>query len=101
SLGYNIEYDNLTVVPDETKAELDGFRARGLLSSVTATFERNTVGDLLDPHDGSVLTLALEGAGGPLQGNFSFYRGVFEAKKYIPVFVTRVFAARFRIGVAD
>lgn len=101
ALGYNIEYDDTSNVPDETKATLEKFEARGFLSSVTGLVERNTTTDLLDPHQGSVLNLSGEQAGGPWGGDFSFYRLAFEAKRYVPVFGTRVVAGRMRIGAGD
>jgi outer membrane protein insertion porin family/translocation and assembly module TamA len=101
SLGYNIEYDDLSDVPEETQLRLDEFTPRGFVSSLTAVVERNTTIDLLDPHDGSVLNLSVEQAGGPWQGKFSFYRALFEARKYVPVFGDRVVAGRFRIGAGD
>jgi len=101
SLGYNIEYDDLSHVPDATIARLDEFRPRGFVSSVTGVFERNTTLDLLDPRDGSVVNLTAEQAGGPWHGDYSFYRAAFEAKKYVPVWGTRVIAGRFRIGGGD
>ncbi|HYD49676.1 MAG TPA: BamA/TamA family outer membrane protein [Terriglobales bacterium] len=101
SVGYNIEYDKLTKVSDDTQMRLAGFRDKGIVSSITASIERNTATNLLDPQDGSVLSLAVEVAGGPLQGNFSFYRGVAEAKRYFPIFGTRVIATRLRLGAGD
>jgi outer membrane protein assembly complex protein YaeT len=102
SLGYNIEHDDLSKVPAETQQRLDQFKARGVVSSFTATLERNTAGDLLDPHDGSVTSVALEQAGGPWHGDYTFYRGLFEAKTYIPAWLrNQVVAARFRIGAGD
>ncbi len=100
-LGYNIEYDDTSNVPAQTQATFDNFKARGFVSSVTGFVERNTTADLLDPHTGSVLNLTGEQAGGPWGGDFSFYRVVFEAKRYVPVFATRVIAGRFRIGGGD
>jgi outer membrane protein insertion porin family/translocation and assembly module TamA len=101
SVGYNIEYDNLSNVPDETKQALEQFTAHGIVSSLTATIERNTAGNLFDPHDGSVLNLRLEQAGGPWQGAFTFYRALFEAKKYVSVLREQVFATYVRIGAGD
>ena len=66
ALGYNIEYDDTSNVPDETKAAIEGFKARGIVSSVTGFVERNTTPDLLDPHTGSVVNLTGEQAGGRL-----------------------------------
>src|SRR6185295_18580296 len=101
SIGYNIEYDDLSNVPDASVARLDDFRPRGFVSSVTGSIERNTTADLLDPHEGSVQNLSAEQAGGPWSGDYTFYRAVFEAKKYVPVWGTRVVAGRFRIGGGD
>lgn len=101
AFGYNIEYDELSDVGDELRQRLEDFTARGVVSSLVATIERNTASDLLDPHDGSVINLRLEQAGGPWQGDFSFYRALFEAKKYFPVLGDRVIATRFRIGAGD
>jgi outer membrane protein insertion porin family/translocation and assembly module TamA len=101
AIGYNIEYDDTSNVPDETKASLEEFKPRGFVSSITGLLERNTANDLLDPHEGSVMTLAGEQAGGPWGGDFSFYKVTFEAKKYVPVFGTRVLAGRVRIGGGD
>jgi outer membrane protein insertion porin family/translocation and assembly module TamA len=101
ALGYDVEYDDTSNVPAETRARLPDFRARGFISSVTVLVERNTTADLLDAHDGSVLNVTGEQAGGPWGGDFSFYRVAFEAKRYVPVFTTRVIAGRFRIGGGD
>ena len=102
SIGYTIEYDDLSGVSEETKQRLDEFQARGVLSGVTATIERNTAGDLLDPRTGSVLTLTVEQAGGPWGGAFTLYRGLFEAKTYLPAWLhDQVLALRFRLGAGD
>ena len=42
-----------------------------------------------------------EQAGGPWQGDYSFYTATLEMKRYWPVFGTRVVAARARAGIAD
>jgi outer membrane protein assembly factor BamA len=99
--GVNVEYDELSDVPNATVRRLDEFEPRGIVSSLTAFAERNTTTDLLDPHEGSVVTFEAEQAGGPWQGDYSFYRASLEAKGYWPVFGTRVVAARGRIGTAD
>jgi outer membrane translocation and assembly module TamA len=101
SLGYNVEYDRLSNVPGETKQRLEEFRDQGYVSGWNASIQRNTAGDLLNPRLGSVLSLAVEQAGGPWQGNFTFYRAQFEAKKYIGFWARQVFATRFRIGAGD
>ncbi|MEB2284441.1 MAG: hypothetical protein B6D46_02855 [Polyangiaceae bacterium UTPRO1] len=103
--GYGIEYDDLSNVPSATVARFAGGRdayvARGIVSSLRAVIERNTTVDLLDPRQGSVLNLALEQAGGPWQGAYSFYTAVLDAKKYAPLPGNRVLAGRIRLGVGD
>ncbi len=101
SLGYNIEYDDTTNVGPEVRDALDEFKSHGLVSSIVGTVERNTTIDLLDPRQGSVFNVSAEQAGGPLGGDFSFYRAVVEAKRYVPVFGTRVIAGRVRVGAGD
>lgn len=101
ALGYNIEYDRLSDVPEETVEALDEFRDRGIVSSWNVTVQRNTAGDLLNPQLGSVVSLAFEQGGGPWQGDYTFYRTELEAKKYIGFWAGQVFATRFRIGAGD
>jgi outer membrane protein assembly complex protein YaeT len=101
SVGYNIEYDDVTDIPRATIPKLEEVQENGFLSSVVGTLERNTTLDLLDPHDGSVINLTAEVAGGPLQGDFGFYRALLELKRYVPVFGTRVIAGRLRVGGSD
>jgi outer membrane protein assembly complex protein YaeT len=103
--GYNIEYDDLSDVPRSTIARFEGGRAgyepRGIVSSLTGVVERNTTVDLLDPHEGSVVNLTLEQAGGPWQGRYSFYTAVLDAKKYFPLPGKRTLAGRVRLGAGD
>ena len=101
AFGYNVEYDDLSNVSRSTVVRLDEFEARGYVSSLTAFLERNTTLDLLDPRQGSVLTLSMEQAGGPWRGDYSFFRALLEAKKYVPVPGERVIAGRFRLGAGD
>lgn len=105
SVGYNVEYDDLSHVPDATVDRLEGgqsgYQPRGVVSSLTAFIERRTTTDLLDPRDGSVLNLTLEQAGGPWQGAYSFYTAVAEAKKYFPLPGERTLATRLRLGTGD
>jgi outer membrane protein insertion porin family len=105
SLGYDVEYDDLSHVPHSTIDRLAGGRAdyqpRGVVSSLTAFIERRTTTDLLDPREGSVLNLTVEQAGGPWQGAYSFYTAVLEAKKYFPLPGDRTLAGRLRMGTGD
>jgi outer membrane translocation and assembly module TamA len=48
-----------------------------------------------------VLSLSLEQAGGPWQGDFDFYWGLFEARRYVGLWGPLVLATRFRIGAGD
>lgn len=97
SVGVTLEHDELSDVPRATVRRLEDYEARGLLASVTGLVERNTTTNLLDPADGSVLSLQAEVAG----VDFSFWSVTAEAKRYWPVLGRRVLAARLRAGVAD
>lgn len=97
SVGVTVEHDELSNVPHETVCRLDDYDARGVLASVTGLVERNTTTNLLDPADGSVLSLEAELA----SLDFSFWRVTAEAKRYWPVLGRRVLAARLRAGIAD
>lgn len=101
SIGYNIEYDKLIDVPLETQMELGDYRDEGFVSSLVSTLERNTTSDLFDPHEGSIVNLSVEVAGGPFQGNYSFYRASIEGRRYIEVLGSRVIAGRLRFGAGD
>jgi len=101
AVGYNIEYDDLSDVPDSTIERLDEYVGRGIVSSLTGVLERNTTVDLLDPREGSILNLTVEQAGGPWQGAYSFYRAVLDAKKYLPLPGRRTLAGRLRFGTGD
>ncbi|MEO6028171.1 MAG: BamA/TamA family outer membrane protein, partial [Candidatus Binatia bacterium] len=101
AVGYNIEYDDLSDVPDSTIERLDEYVGRGIVSSLTGVLERNTTVDLLDPREGSILNLTVEQAGGPWQGAYSFYTAVVDAKKYLPLPGRRTLASRLRIGIGD
>ncbi len=105
SAGYNVEYDDLSDVPNSTIDRFEGgsedYVARGVVSSLTGSLERNTTVDLLDPREGSVVNLTLEQAGGPWQGAYSFYTAVLDAKKYLPLPGRRTLAGRVRIGTGD
>ncbi len=105
SAGYNIEYDDLSDVPNSTIRRFEGgrdaYEPRGLVSSLTGVLERNTTVDLLDPREGSVVNLTVEQAGGPWQGAYSFYAAVLDAKKYIPLPGKRTLAGRLRVGAGD
>jgi outer membrane protein assembly factor BamA len=101
ALGYNIEYDDLSDVPSETKKRLDEYTARGFVSSLTLLVERNTADDLLDPHEGSIVRMSFEQAGGPWGGDFTFVRATLEGKRYVPIAGEHVLAGRLRIGTGD
>jgi outer membrane protein assembly complex protein YaeT len=101
SAGYAIEYDDLSNVPQATIDRLDDYEPRGFVSSLTGVIERNTAINLLDPRQGSVLSLGVEQAGGPWQGDYSFVLGSVAAKKYVPLGGGRTLAGRVRLGAGD
>jgi outer membrane protein insertion porin family len=101
ALGWVLEYDDVTDIPDATRARLEELRRSGVVSGPTAWIERNTTTDLLDPRSGSVVRFAVAQAGGPWQGGYTFARGLLEAKKYVAVSSGMTLAGRVRIGGGD
>ena len=105
ALGYNVEYDDLSDVSDETIERFEGgasaYEPSGIVSGLTAVLERNTTVDLLDPREGSVVNLTLEQAGGPWQGAYTFYTAALDAKRYLPLPGDRTLAGRIHLGTGD
>ena len=101
AVGLTAEYHDLSDVPDATVARLEEFEPRGLVFGPIVWLERNTADDLVDPTDGSIVRLTMEQAGGPWQGDYTFARGVLDARRYLPLGGRRVLAGRVRLGAGD
>jgi outer membrane protein insertion porin family/translocation and assembly module TamA len=101
AIGFGIERDDLSDVPDATIARLDDFESNGFLFGPLLWVERNTADDLVDPHRGSIVRLTLEQAGGLWGGDYTFARGLLEARSYLPLPGHRLLAGRVRVGAGD
>lgn len=67
-------------------------------SSIDAVLKRDTRDDAFFPTEGSVTSLAVEFAGGPLGGDNSFIKYVAEGVKYFPLFWDTTFVTHGVIG---
>jgi len=100
-LGYRVEYDKLNDISTATRAALGDIRREGMVSGPTAGAVWNTSDDPFNPKKGQVITLTLDQAGAIWGGQFSFFKITAEAKKYIDVGWSTVFASRLKMGLAD
>ena len=99
--GYRVEYDKLNDISTATRAALGDIRREGMVSGPTAGAVWNTSDDPFNPKKGQVITLTLDQAGAIWGGQFSFFKITAEAKKYIDVGWSTVFASRLKMGLAD
>lgn len=67
-------------------------------SSIDAVLKRDTRDDAFFPTEGSVTSLSVEFAGGPLGGDNSFVKYIGEGVKYFPLFWDTSFSAHGVIG---
>jgi outer membrane protein insertion porin family len=100
-LGYRVEYDKLNDIATATQAALGDIRREGIVSGPTAGVIWNTSDDPFNPKKGHVLSLTLDQAGAIWGGQYSFYKIATEAKKYIDIGWSTVFASRLKLGLAD
>jgi outer membrane translocation and assembly module TamA len=73
----------------------------GLLSTLTLDAVRVALDDFADPRHGHAATLRLEGAGGWLQGNYSYTSVIGEIRGYMTPARSPTLAARVRFGAID
>ncbi|MBI3753009.1 MAG: outer membrane protein assembly factor BamA [Deltaproteobacteria bacterium] len=67
-------------------------------SSISGVLKRDTRDDAIFPSEGSVTSLALEFAGGPLDGDNNFVKYIAEGIKYFPMFWDTTFSVHGAIG---
>jgi len=70
-------------------------------SSVSATISRDTRDNVFYPTTGSNFTIFNELAGGPLQGNFSYYKQIAQASWYTKTFWKLVLRTKWRLGYVE
>jgi outer membrane protein insertion porin family len=100
-LGYRVEHNKLNDIANATQAALGDIRREGIVSGPTAGVIWNTSDDPFNPKKGHVLALTLDQAGAIWGGQYSFYKIAAEAKKYIDIGWSTVFASRLKLGLAD
>ena len=100
-VGYRVEYDKLNDISTATRAALGEIRREGMVSGPTAGMVWNTSDDPFNPKKGHVISLTVDQAGAIWGGQFSFFKITAEAKKYIDIGWSTVFASRLKMGLAD
>jgi outer membrane protein assembly complex protein YaeT len=100
-VGYRLEYDQLNNVDPEIPATLGEIRRKGILSGPTAGLVWNTSDDPFNPKRGHVLSAQLDQAGAIWGGKYGFFKLTAEAKKYVEIGWSTVFASRLKLGLAD
>ena len=99
--GYRLEYDKLNDIAAATRAALGDIRREGIVSGPTVGLVWNTSDDVFNPKKGHVISLNLDHAGGIWGGQFNFFKMTAEAKKYIEIGWSTIFASRLKLGLAD
>jgi outer membrane protein insertion porin family len=99
--GFRTEYDQLNKISDATERALGDIRHRGFLIGPTAGLVWNTSDDAFNPKKGHVLSLTIDQAGAIWGGQYSFFKMIGEAKKYIDIGWNTVLASRLKLGLAD
>jgi translocation and assembly module TamA len=96
--SYRIEQNHVRSFVDLTPELKDQLSKEGLLSAVTAGLQWAPVDNLIKPTKGFRLMLMAETGGGPLGGNFEYYKTTAEARAYHPVYEKVVAAGRAKVG---
>lgn len=100
-VGYRLEYNKLNDIETATRAALGEIRREGIVSGPTAGLVWNTSDDAFNPKKGEVISLVLDQAGLFWGGPFEFFKITGEAKKYVEIGWSTVFASRLKLGFAD
>jgi outer membrane protein assembly factor BamA len=101
SFGWRLEYLKFNSLSVSTINAIGGVRRDGILSGPSMALTYNTVENPLNPQRGEVLSLRSDVADRMFGSDYSFWRTLFEARKYVPIGWHTVFASRFRLGFAD
>jgi len=100
--SYRIEDNTLSRVLDLLKVKEEDLAREGLLSAVSNRVEWADLDNPIRPQRGARASLYLEAAGGPLGGDFSYFKAISETRGYYPLFTPAVVAAgRCKIGWAE
>ncbi len=95
------EYDVLDV-EDAVKARLDRDATMdGILSGLGIGADWDGTDDLLNPTRGFVTSASIEPVGDFLGGDYSFVRGVWEGRLYLPIVRKLLGATRLRLGAVE
>ncbi len=97
-LTYTLEDVNVRNVSDSASSLIKEQEGTSLTSSVSGTLKRDTRDDAFFPTEGSVTSLTVQFAGGPLGGDNNFIKYVAEGIKYYELFWDMEFSTHGVIG---
>lgn len=97
-LMYRLEDVRISDVDDEALSDLKKESGSNLISSLSLGLTRDTRDSTLSPSKGYILYGAVEGAGGPLQGDKNFVKYFGSASVYFPFFEKHVLELSARAG---
>jgi outer membrane protein insertion porin family len=101
SLTYNYEVVKITDITPGASIIITEQEGKRTTSSVELGLLRDSRNSFLDPTRGSRNSIFGLYAGGPLGGDNSFYRTLFDSSWYLPLFWDTTFMIRGRLGYAD
>lgn len=103
NLGFSYNYSGVDIsnVYKEADYEIRASEGTTQTSSITTSLTRNTVDDRFYPMTGSVNSISLQFAGGPLAGGEDFYKTIIDSRWYLPFKWETAFMARGSVGYAN
>ncbi|MFO8057779.1 MAG: outer membrane protein assembly factor BamA [bacterium] len=100
-VSYRLELERTYDVPSELEAEEEDAAREGLLSVLGGRVHWAELDDRTNPTQGARASLYSEVGGGPVGGDYSYYKLIGEARGYYPVYPPVVAALRWKAGYAD
>ena len=97
-LTYKLEEVTVKDVASSAAQLIKDQEGKSTTSSLSGAIKRDTRDDAFFPNEGSVTSLSLEFAGGPLGGDNNFVKYIAEGAKYFPLFWDTTFVTHGVIG---
>jgi outer membrane protein insertion porin family len=101
NIGYRHDIIEITSVPDDATNALKRERGKSTLSRTEYGLTFDSRDNVFSPSKGSLLTGAMDWAGGPWAGDKDFWKFFGRASHYFPMFRGSVFEVRGRVGLTD
>ncbi len=101
ALGWRLEYLKFNSVNPSTIAAIGGFRDNGLLSGPFTSLTFNNTEDPFNPQSGERLGLVANISSHSFGADYSYWRVLGDARKYVSVGWRTVLAGRVSVGLED